>query len=774
MRLVPCAIVVVALSLASNRAQAGVCGPTPDVLLLQDRSGTMKELVGGTSKWNIAMNAIQDLTTSYQGQINFGLMLFPRWPHVSNCSSGKINVSVGANTSGSINNVISATFPLGDTPLALTLDEARTYLQQNASGTPQYVILITDGKETCSPDEPGSAGYNTSMLAAGRLLSNGVKTYVVGFGTLIDPGALTATAQAGGTGSYFQADDLGQLKSALNEIAAQLTCCGDGVLNAGEICDTRIPAGQFGACPTYCNDGNPCTEDLLIGSGCNTACSSAMITSYIDYDGCCPPGGNSALDKDCAASCGNGVLDAGEKCDTGIPSSHWGGCPSNCDDGDPCTTDSLNGSGCQVVCSYSGSCQDRCGNGVVDWDEWCDIAVATGAPGACPSTCNDGDSCTDDQLNGFACKAYCTHSYSCGNRCGNGVWDWDEDCDIAIAAGSWGSCVTSCNDSDPCTTDSLQGSGCQVYCIHQNTCPTERCGNGVVDWDEDCDIALPAGSSGACPFNCNDGIPCTDDAMQGSGCHVWCTHINTCSEEVCGNGVVDPGEWCDVNIAPGAPGACPVSCFDDEPCTRDEVSGTGCLARCIHLIISQPFPADGCCPPGANGANDSDCSQTCGNGVKEPGETCDPGILAGPDACAIDCDDHFPCTVDYIAGEACRPSCVHLPATGNPVIKDGCCPTGLSSLQDADCLKACGPDDSADCVDACQAVVCPDGQYCASGQCLPWPNDDGLVGLPNSSSLGGNGGCDCSVSSMDGDLFGLTWFGWWLVLCWLRRRSGGV
>ena len=32
---------------------------------------------------------------------------------------------------------------------------------------------------------------------------------------------------------------------------------------------------------------------------------------------------------------------------------------------------------------------------------------------------------------------------------------------------------------------------------------------------------------------------------------------------------------------------------------------------------------DGCCAPGCNATNDSDCTPICGNGVVEAGETCD-------------------------------------------------------------------------------------------------------------------------------------------------------
>ena len=45
-------------------------------------------------------------------------------------------------------------------------------------------------------------------------------------------------------------------------------CCGNGVIEDGELCD--------GNCPTSCNDGDPCTVDKLIGTaaGCDAQCTS--------------------------------------------------------------------------------------------------------------------------------------------------------------------------------------------------------------------------------------------------------------------------------------------------------------------------------------------------------------------------------------------------------------------------------------------------------------------------------------------------------------------
>ena len=70
------------------------------------------------------------------------------------------------------------------------------------------------------------------------------------------------------------------------------------------------------------------------------------------------------------------------------------------------------------------------------------------------------------------------------------------------------------------------------------------CGNGRLDADEMCDVAIPAGQPGACPTVCDDRNNCTGDTIVGvNTCQAQCTH--TVLDGCCGNGRVEPGESCD-------------------------------------------------------------------------------------------------------------------------------------------------------------------------------------------------------------------------------------
>lgn len=169
--------------------------------------------------------------------------------------------------------------------------------------------------------------------------------------------------------------------------------CGNGVLETGELCDTAIATG-VGACPTSCDDMMSCTADTLMNGGsCQAACSNVDITQPMNNDGCCPPGATTGNDNDCAPGCGNGVVDAGETCDTAITAGA-GRCPTTCTDGMACTQDVLaNGGTCTAVCTFppitqpmsgdgccpagannnnDSDCAPVCRNGVVEQGEQCD------------------------------------------------------------------------------------------------------------------------------------------------------------------------------------------------------------------------------------------------------------------------------------------------------------------------------------------------------------------------------------------------------------------
>ena len=530
---------------------------------------------------------------------------------------------------------------------------------------------------------------------------------------------LTVTALAGclfgGGGALPPAQDLGVVDDTASnaqpgdasEVDARsdlLQTCGDGALQAHERCDPNLPADSQGACPTSCDDGLACTNDVLEGSPetCDAVCTHAVISACINGDGCCPSDCVAANDDDCVDSvvCGDGVVSGTETCDPGILSGD-GACPTLADcPVAACMTQRITGSPtmCDAACAAT------------------PITACVSGDGCCPAGCN------------------ASNDSDCSATCGNGVVEPGEVCDS--------NCPTSCDDGNPCTTGTLQGSAatCDAICISipvtsctlgDLCCPpgctsatdtdcSATCGDGVVDApNETCD---PPSS---CPTDCDDGNACTDDVMTGSAanCNVRCQHnIRTvcvsdgccapgCTANndpdcgsTCGNGIVEPGETCDQN--------CPTTCDDQDACTTDTMTGsaTACTLQCTNTPVTSCVSGDGCCPPGCNANNDSDCGSVCGNGVIESGETCDGN-------CPPSCNDGNACTLDVRSGTSaqCNVTCTYSDIT-SCVHNDGCCPAGCNAVNDNDCSATCG-NSIVEPPETCDGN-CPTAQMCANmGPC---------------------------------------------------------
>jgi hypothetical protein len=262
----------------------GSCTP-PDMLIVLDHTDSMSDTPQGTkpantaaghalTKWYLATQAIKSIVAAPQDQkVAYGLEPFPLDPKVitdaggtgscetltaliggtastnTQCQAGEVLVPPAVGTGATITNLLDPeTFRLCvSTPIAKALGTAQQELVSiEKTGVAQYVLLVTDGGETCSGDVVGQA---QSLAAAG------VKTFVVGFGsadagaagvntklldqvacagmtatgfpapcTKTDAGGYTATSTSGPP-LFYLAEDGAALQTALQTITSKV-CCG--------------------------------------------------------------------------------------------------------------------------------------------------------------------------------------------------------------------------------------------------------------------------------------------------------------------------------------------------------------------------------------------------------------------------------------------------------------------------------------------------------------------------------------------------------------------
>jgi len=361
--------------------------------------------------------------------------------------------------------------------------------------------------------------------------------------------------------------------------------------------------GQCEHAPVNCDDQNPCTVDR-----CNPNTGQCEHVPVICDDGnqcttdaCDPTTGACKFTPTVGAPC-----DDGDRCTTAdvcrlFPTGGvvCVGTPVNCDDQNPCTSDScdpLTGLcvHAEVSCDDQNLCTtDRCN-------------PSTGQCEHVPVNCDDGNQCTADSCD--PANGQCVHQPIVGQVCNDGDPCTQGDKCVQIP-GDGVVCrgvPVSCDDNNPCTLDRCnpltgQCEHALVNCDDNNPCTTDRCD--------------PA--NGAClhvPVNCDDQNQCTLDScdpatgqcvhqpLLGQTCDDGnaCTQGDKCVQTPTG-GVVcqgsplscDDGNLCTLDECDPHTGAClhvPVNCDDGNSCTADACDPATGL--CVHrpIPVQEPEP----------------------------------------------------------------------------------------------------------------------------------------------------------------------------------------
>ncbi len=488
--------------------------------------------------------------------------------------------------------------------------------------------------------------------------------------------------------------------------------CDDNEACTNDSCDKEKGCVNAADDSLTCDDGDACTGSDACKDG---KCAGTPVVDCDDNNPCTTDSCDTAT-KGCTNEPNTAACDDGDACTQGdvcADKACKAGTAIACDDGNPCTDD--------VCDKTTGACAQTPNTAACDDNDACTDkdACKDGVCAGGPKSCDDGKPCTADSCDA-AKRASVNVAVADDTACDDGSLCTSGD---VCAAGACKGTKVACDDGNPCTDDSCdKAKGCLTKANTDNCDDGNACSSGDV-----CKDGVCLGGSKA--LKCDDGNPCTDDACdKEKGC------IATNNAANC-----DDGNACTENDA-CTEGQClgsKVSCADQNACTTDKCDEkTGCsntpnTNKCSDSSVcteGDVCDGKGACKPGAaikcddgNACTTDTCDakKGCTFTPVKTGTACDDGnACTDKDVCDAEgkcagagksCDDGNPCTVDSCANNVCA---------NKPAPKDSACDDGDSCTQKDACDAAgkCVGSNPVKCDDnnPCTDDVCVNGQGCKS------------------------------------------------------------
>ncbi len=177
------------------------------VHFILDGSGSMWGRIDGVEKIVIAKSTLIDLVQRLPEHVSVGLTAYGHRKK-GDCSDIETLIRPEKNDRGVMVRHIVDILPRGKTPLSKSIDFVA---QQLDTSTQSIIVLVTDGKETCT-------GNPCDLVKALKESGARFVMHVVGFDVTAEEKEQLACIAAAGGGQYYQARDALALESAFKKV----------------------------------------------------------------------------------------------------------------------------------------------------------------------------------------------------------------------------------------------------------------------------------------------------------------------------------------------------------------------------------------------------------------------------------------------------------------------------------------------------------------------------------------------------------------------------
>jgi len=184
-----------------------------NVLFILDGSGSMWGQVDRVTKIDIAKQVLGSLLEDLPEDTKVGLMVYGH-RRASDCEDVEVLIPIGPNAPKDVRKKLASITPKGKTPLAYSLEQSQRVFP-DAPEQRNFVVLVSDGKETCGGDPCKAA----AQLAAAKI---GLKINVVGFDVSEAVRKDLECIAREGKGRYFDARDTKGLKDAFEKVKIEV------------------------------------------------------------------------------------------------------------------------------------------------------------------------------------------------------------------------------------------------------------------------------------------------------------------------------------------------------------------------------------------------------------------------------------------------------------------------------------------------------------------------------------------------------------------------